>query len=116
MSTTINPATPSAHRIHRDGTSGDLVLTTPTYRPRLVGPTPVLPRRVDLAPRSSGLPAYSRATPRQGGGTYAPQPRPANVVPPARYDRMSAPLLQSTPEPPRRAGADDHYRYASRGF
>ena len=49
-------------RIHRDGTSGDLVLTTPTYRPRLVGPTPV---------------------------------------------------LQSTPEPPRRAGADDHYRYTS---
>ena len=81
MSTTINPATPSAHRIHRDGTSGDLVLTTPAYRPRLVGPAPVLPRRVDLAPRTSGLPAYSRATPRQGGGTYAPQPRPANVVP-----------------------------------
>ena len=116
MSTTINPTTPSAHRIHRDGTSDDLVLTTPTYRPRLVGPTPVLPRRVDLAPRSSSLPAYSRATPRQGGGTYVPKPRPANVVPPARYDRMSAPLLQPTPEPPRRAGADDHYRYASRGF
>lgn len=71
------------------------------------------PRRVDLSPRSSGLPDYSRATPRQGGGTYAP--RPANVVPPARYDRMSAPLLKSTTEPPRRAGADDHYRYLSRG-
>ena len=95
MSTTINPATPSAHRIHRDGTSGDLVLTTPTYRPRLVGPTPVLPRRVDLAPRSSGLPAYSRATPRQGGGTYAPQPRPANVVP--------APRCCSPPPNPRAA-------------
>lgn len=26
---------------------------------------------------------------------------------------MSAPLLQPTPEPARRAGADDHYRYAS---
>ena len=26
---------------------------------------------------------------------------------------MSAPLLQPTPEPPRRAGADDHYRYTS---
>ena len=74
-----------------------------------------VPRQVDLSPRSSGLPAYSRATPRQGGGTYAPKPRPANVVPPARYDRMSAPLLQSTTEPPRRAGADDHYRYLSRG-
>lgn len=59
MSTTINPTTPSAHRIHRDGTSGDLVLTTPAYRPRLVG---------------------------------------------------------HTPEPARRPGADDHYRYASRGF
>ncbi len=27
------------------------------------------PRRVDLTPRGKGFPAYSRATPRQGGGT-----------------------------------------------
>lgn len=74
------------------------------------------PRRVDLTPRGKGFPAYSRATPRQGGSGYRPSPRPEGAVPPARYDRMSAPLLQSTPEPPRRAGADDHYRYASRGF
>lgn len=79
-------------------------------------PTHLYPRRVDLAPRSKGLPVYTRATPRQGGGTYAPTPRPEGAAPPARYDRMSAPLLQSTPEPARRAGADDHYRYASRGF
>ncbi len=68
-------------------------------------------RRVDLAPRNLPLTAYSRATPRQ-----EPKPTQEGVAPPARYDRMSAPLLQSTPEPARRAGADDHYRYASRGF
>lgn len=70
------------------------------------------PRRVDLAPRNLPLPAYSRATARTGS-TYQPKPLPDGVAPPARYDRMSAPLLQSTPEPVRRAGADDHYRYAS---
>jgi len=74
------------------------------------------PRRVDLAPRPGSLTAYSRATPRQGGSGYRPSPRPEGAAPPARYDRMSAPPLQATPEPPRRAGADDHYRYASRGF
>ena len=73
-------------------------------------------RRIDLAPRAMGLPAYSRATPRQGGGTYQPQPQPAGVAKPARHDRMSAPAYHPTPEPPRRAGADDHYRHASRGF
>ena len=74
-------------RIHRDGTSGDLVLTTPSYRPRLVGPTPVLPRRVDLAPRSSGLPAYSRATPARAAAPIRPShalpmwcPRPATTA------------------------------------
>lgn len=66
--------------------------------------------RIDLAPREFAT--YSRPAPRQqrsGQGSA----KPAGLVPPARYDRMSAPLLQSTPEPPRRAGADDHYRYAS---
>lgn len=83
--------------------------------PRPIHMHPRPRRRVDLAPRNLPLPAYSRATARTGS-TYQPVPRPEGAAPPARYDRMSAPPLQSTPEPARRAGADDHYRYHSRGF
>ena len=74
-------------RIHRDGTSGDLVLTTPTYRPRLVGPAPVLPRRVDLAPRSSGHPPTAVPPPARAAAPMRPShalpmwcPRPATTA------------------------------------
>lgn len=69
--------------------------------------------RIDLAPREFAT--YSRPAPRQqrsGQGSA----KPAGLVPPARYDRMHAPLYQPSPEAPRRPGADDHYRHASRGF
>ena len=89
-------------RIHRDGTSGDLVLTTPTYRPRLVGPAPVLPRRVDLAPRSSGLPAYSRATPPPRWRHLCAQATPCQCGAPGPlrpHERPAAAAHPRTPAP-----------------
>lgn len=83
MSTTINPTTPSAHRIHRDGTSGDLVLTTPAYRPRLVGPAPVLPGaliwpRAPAAYPPTAVPPPARAAapmrPSRARPMWCPQP------------------------------------------
>ena len=73
-------------------------------------------RRADIGPRRYGPSADSRASARQGGGTYVPKALPEGTATPARYNRMAAPVWQPPAEPPRRAGADDHYRYASRGI
>lgn len=75
--------------------------------------------RINLAPRDFAT--YSRPAPRQQrtsqGTTSATRAaKPTALVPPARYDCMHAPLYQPSPEAPRRPGADDHYRHASRGF
>lgn len=42
--------------------------------------------------------------------------RPDNLVQPAQYDRMRAPIWTQSLSAPARAGADDHKRHASRGF
>ena len=49
-------------------------------------------------------------------GSKPTQPRPANVVPPAQYDRMRAPIWTATPAAPARPGALDHARIESRGY
>ena len=66
----------------------------PTSRPKLLG--------------------ADKATARQrGAGQPGPSPKPPGTVPPARIYLMHAPVYRPAPEPPRRPGADDHYRFRS---
>ena len=75
--------------------------------------TPTNTHRLDLRPRAYSVTAYSRAQPSTPSTPSVHDPLLAH---PPRYNVMTAPVLQSTPEPPRRAGADDHLRHKSRGF
>lgn len=64
-----------------------------------------------------GFLALPTATSRQRGSAKpGPSAKPAGVVAPARRNVMSAPAYLPKEDAPRRPGADDHYRYASRGF
>ena len=49
-------------------------------------------------------------------GQVQPSIRAANVVPPAQYNRMAAPVLNEPLAAPARAGALDHQNIESRGF
>jgi hypothetical protein len=69
-------------------------MTTPSSRARLLG--------TDKA-----------ATRQRGAGKPGPSVKPPGTVPPARYDRVHGPIYRPAPEPPRRPGADDHYKYRS---
>ena len=79
------------------------------YRPHLNAP-----KRVNLARRHDSLPVYSKATPRQRGSEPpGPSAKPPGTVPPPQHDIMRRPVYVPRSEPPRRPGADDHYRYRS---
>jgi hypothetical protein len=41
---------------------------------------------------------------------------PNGDVPPPRHDVMRAPVYMPKQEMPRRPGADDHYKFKSKGF
>ena len=71
---------------------------------------------VHLHPRRYGTNVYSRAQPSAASTPSVHAPHDPLLAHPPRYNVMTAPVLQSTPEPPRRAGADDHLRHKSRGF
>ena len=87
MSTTINPATPSAHRIHRDGTSDDLVLTTPTYRPAWWGPPRCCPGALIWPRAPAACPPTAVPPPARAAAPMRPShalpmwcPRPATTA------------------------------------
>lgn len=49
-------------------------------------------------------------------GPVQPARRAADLVPPAQYNRMGAPVWRPASAPAGRPGADDHKRFESRGF
>ncbi|WP_146749187.1 hypothetical protein [Paracidovorax anthurii] len=55
-------------------------------------------------------------TGRPRGSRNRPKPVQNNLVEPAQYDRMRAPIWTTNPAPATRAGADDHKHIASRGW
>lgn len=69
-------------------------MTTPDSRTRLLG-------------------TYKATARQRGAGKPGPSPKPPGTVPPPRNDVMHAPVYRPAPEPPRRPGADDHYKYRS---
>ena len=58
-------------------------------------------------------PAWAKAG---HGKAMQPEPKPENVVPASRIDRVHGPVLHAPTTASARPGADDHKRHASRGL
>jgi hypothetical protein len=75
------------------------------------------PKRVNLSPRHDSLRLYSKATARQrGSAPPGPSAKPPGTVPAPRHDVMRAPVYVPPSCDSARAGADDHYKFKSKGF